>query len=197
MRFFFTILPAAALVGFFQQEVQAGPSGASACLGSVASPGGPHSSYAPVDIRQLTDMTFSINGQVLCPQQEEVPCANELMVGETYTWELTGATFRGVLVRLEALTDGIDTLDALLTEDPMLQEAAACESPVVGITHLSRDDKTSAQGTLQIDQAGLIQFDVNVVFTNTVEEGSSYAYDTFVVNFAAESEGECQEFVVY
>lgn len=170
-------------------EVDAAPNRATVCNGASSSPGGPHLSNAPLNITSLeaTPVQFLLNGQALCAEQQ-TPCSDPnptLTVGEVYNWEVSGDTYRGLLVRVEALDGGATFEGELLTEDPLLGPADACVAPVVGIDHSSPVDKTSSTGTLRIDAAGQVQIDVNVVFRNNAAEGSAFAHNYFLVNFEA------------
>ena len=85
--------------------------------------------------------------------------------------------FLGILIRVQA-ADGVNTTNVLLEGNELLEPAAACAAPIVGITHSSRTPKNNAIVILTIPGPGLVTLDVTVVFANVAAE-SIYYYTGF------------------
>lgn len=89
---------------------------------------------------------------------------------------------RGMLLRIEAPSDSIDTTGAILPGS-LLQSAMVCEAPVVGVTHIDNSDKTIVTSTIRFDEVvQSVSLDITVVFINSIE-GSVYTYSRYTVNF--------------
>lgn len=108
---------------------------------------------------------FKVNGVAIDPDSSDVLV---FPIGEDVTWEVEALEldFRGILVRLEA-PSGVDTTAVLSGDGADLQPATICIGPVVGITHNSNSDKTSATGTFRFDEAvSDVVIDLTTVYRN-------------------------------
>ena len=178
-------------------DVGAAPSGAGACPGGQAAVGGPHLSQGLVSTGALSvgGLSLDVDGVVVAEggtitMTEGVPTTFTVMGGPATALASTSpppGNFRGFLIRAEA-NSAMSEWTVALT-DPNVSEAAACASTanLVGITHNSRVDKTSATGQLTLDgaEAGTTgTIDVTVV----IENGggiSTYYYSGYTLEVVA------------
>ena len=164
------VLVALVAMSWFREEpsmVDAFPDGAGGCMGGMAAVEGLHldtSNNRPVVGGTLADGAIRVTvGDLLLDVNtvNELPVGQDLLVGV----EADDIMFLGVLVRLQA-PDGVDTTGALIP-GANVGPASACSSPIVGITHMNRDPKTMATGTLRFDEEiEGITLDVTIVFLN-------------------------------
>ena len=183
--------------------VGAAPNGAGGCNGGTAAVGGPHLSQATVLTGTLSEggLSLDVDGVVVAEGgtitvTDGVP-SSFTVVGGDGSVPAVGATspppgnFRGFLIRAEVPADGMSDWVVDVTADPNAQEAAVCSSTatanIIGITHNSNVDKTSASGSSTLDgaaagTAGTV--DVTVV----IENGSGvsvYYYSGYTLQVVA------------
>lgn len=167
--------------------VNAYPDRAGGCEGNAPAVGGDHlDPNKDVVPGTLTDgvITVTIGGTVLsATEAAEFPIGEDLMIAV----EAGDTPYLGVLVRLEA-PNGVDTTAALLPQKGT-QIAVECAAPIVGISHMDRNEKDIVTGTIRFDQEVLgVVLDVTVVFLN-VPAGSAFVYNRLTANFRADVVG--------
>ena len=171
------------------------PSAAGSCPAGVAAVGSPHSDGGrPETTGPLGQggVTLSLNGVLLegKPAEFRVGEVNELVL------EATGVPMKGFLIRVgppEGVENSVDLRDSIypVEEDGVASEdliAKIAESTCVGteqvggLTHTSRDEKTSVTANLFVEsEIEGLSLDVTVVMSNIVTD-STYYYSNYVVN---------------
>jgi hypothetical protein len=164
------------LVASLFSSTIAGPNGASGCMGGIPAVGGAHLREGAVN-GSLAEGGVSVDiGNVTM----QVGDTFEAMPFDSFDLTVTAgdAPIRGILVRLECQTD---LTGALSSEDPLLQEAQACEQDdnfVVGMTHTSNVDKGVITMVIGLGTVTTVSVDVTVVMAND-NGGSMFYYDRF------------------
>ena len=169
------------LLSLIPSLVSAFPTGAGGCDGGgVSAPKGLHLREGFVQ-GTLADgvVTVTFDG-------------TELAAGSTYqstpTADVTltvtsNSTYRGILVRVEG---NPDFPPIITSADTLLRDADdVCTDPgVVGITHNSRDDKSSSTVVITTLVAAELTIDINVVEVNNGVDGSIFYHDSFTIQAA-------------
>jgi hypothetical protein len=175
------LIPALLLLLLLLQAtaVSAFPTGAGQCPADMAAVSGAHLRDGAIT-GSLADggVTFTIGDTVMAPGDRfETSPLEEFNV--TLLAASDNMPIRGFLVRLECSTD---LTGAITSEDPLVQEAAACaqdDNFVVGLTHNSNVDKQEIAMTIVLDTPTTVTVDVTVVMMNG-DNGSMYYYDKFI-----------------
>lgn len=161
------------------QQVRALPTGAAGCEGAIPAVMGPHLDNDPIT-GELQDGGFvaRLNGTVLT-SDGVFPVAP----GE-YTLSVSGASFRGILIRFEGTT--IDMSDLVSPQTSNVQPATACFGSVGGVTHWNNIDKTEAEASLTVPQGvqDFVFIDITVVVQLTPT--SQYYYSPYLIQFLQE-----------
>lgn len=167
-------------------ESKAFITGAGGCEGGVAAVAGLHTTTG--NGKNVYDgsissgsVTILISHHVLNPEiVQDLPIGQDLEV----MVRLSSGSFRGVLLRLEAMDDSVETTGALL---PLTntQDAAVCFDPIVGITHTDNFPKNEASGVLRLDEETKdVLLDITLVIENSAT-ASSYLFSRFRLNFVS------------
>jgi hypothetical protein len=164
---------------YFTNRVDASPTGAGSCNTGVAV-GGPHLSYTPIKTGSLEDGNFQLatNGNIVIS-----PHLNITAIQPASSYQLnvlpvsgSGATFRGVLIRVEGPGD------FTITPGSNAQVAALCtDDGVFGVTHTDNTDKVEFGSTFRTESEGEYKIEVTVVVSNTATTGSTHYYNQFVL----------------
>jgi hypothetical protein len=159
------------------------PSGAGGCVTGDASVSGLHIPSTTGDITLSGNgIEVSVDGTVLVPG---TPLS--ITAGEEHeiTVSATGTTpFRGFLIALSTATE-LDLSAALSPQDTAIaQIAGACSAPLFGVTHTSRDDKTTATALLNLAEDAELVLDVTAVILNSGGV-SQYGYGGFQLSNGA------------
>jgi hypothetical protein len=155
-------------------------SGAGQCLIGEPSVGSPH---LPSDSGNITlsgnGIEVSIDGTVLDPSTPFTVSAGEEHVVAVAA---AGSTpFRGYLLVLSTVNEGIDLSAALVASDEATgQIATVCATPLIGVTHTSSDDKTTVTALLNVAEEAALFLDVTVVLQNGGGV-SQYGYASYQV----------------
>jgi hypothetical protein len=164
------------------------PDGAGGCEGGVAAAGGAHldssKSILSASLFEGGIAVFIGDTELEPSRTDTFPIGQDLPI-QVVALPVSGdpVPFKGVLIRVEP-PDGVDAFNAIMAAENT-QQAGVCEAPVGGITHLNRDDKTLASGTIRFDEEVVgVALDVTVVFLNEAT-ASAYAYTRFAANFRA------------
>lgn len=151
------------------------PNGAGGCAGGEAAVDDFHLQGGmgkTIETGSLENNGFevSIDGNVLDPNEPYI-----FTIGVDHVLLVEGRDrFLGILVRLEAEDDGVDTIGALDENSNNLQEADACIRAVVGITHTNNNRKRDAEIILRLDETTAATLDITLVLANNVDESIYY-----------------------
>jgi hypothetical protein len=162
--------------------VQAFPSAAGGCQTGAAAVSGLHLQNGPGESTlDALGIEISVDGEVLTPVSLGGSFAIASGVDHTVEVTATVEPFRGFLLALSSTTDATDLSTALTPVDTAIEQpAGVCIAPVVGVTHTSAADKTSASATLRLDQGDDLNLDVTVVMLNSGGV-SLYAYERYSI----------------
>jgi cell division septation protein DedD len=95
-------------------------------------------------------------------------------------------SFKGILIRLER-SDGKDN-DVSIIPIKNTQDAEACQSPAIGITHMDSTPKSEASGSIRFDEeVSCVALDITVVFASD-DQQSNYAHGNFTLVFQQSSQ---------
>jgi hypothetical protein len=162
--------------------VEAFPTGAGGCQTGAAAVNGLHLQNGPGESTlEGLGIQISVDGDVLSPGAPVTVAAG---ADHTVTVTATGTPFKGFLLALSASTGETDLSTALTPVDNTTEQpAGVCDAPVVGVTHTSNADKTTASATLSLDGSADLNLDVTVVLQNSGGV-SSYGYERFAITVA-------------
>lgn len=156
--------------------------GSGGCNGGIAAVGGTHLTQSKVQNGSLASgkIVVAIDGSVLDVNQTFTFPSNKSL---DITIEGSQLDFKGFLIRVQA-PNGYDTTNVITPNDNLGQMAAVCTAPIVGITHVTAEQKPLVSGTLlfptDVDD---VDFDITVVFINDAATGSAYVYNRLRASF--------------
>lgn len=152
------------------------------CVGGGAAVGGRHFEGLQITTGSLRKGGFDliVDGRQVDPS---VPLA--IAAGVPHAVELSGRKFRGMLLRLQ-VPEGIDPDTMLSSSMELFRLSPVCaDANVVGLSHISSDEKSSARGEIFLDESGVtIQVDVTVVLSNKAFLSEFY-YSNFTLQTTA------------
>lgn len=170
--------------------VSAYPTSAGSCIGGEAAVGGSHIVFTFMD----QPRTFGLISGSLADGDVEVTIGDiplvdpltsyELSTGVEYVISVVGTLYdgyKGLLIRMEDPTERLD-LSAALLPDENTQEAAVCQAPVVGITHVDSEFKRESTGRIRVDEPGSVVLDITMVGLNDAF-ATFYGYNRFMLTF--------------